>query len=251
MAVAARDEVRLLAADRALDQAGPVRVAQPQHLALDRAHRDAGGVGQVELRDVDARGDHDLVRRDGALGGDDAGHAVALDAQAGGARGVPDVGHLAPQRRDELARIDGVVGLDVQREPDRRRERGLELARLRRPQPLDRQPEAAAELGQAIQRLGLVAVAGDDERADGAVARVLELVAEGLVALRALQAELQQVALAELRLGDRREHPRGDVPRAGLAGVDHDHRAGAALLGAPRAGEADRTAADDGDVEAL
>ena len=44
--------------------------------------------------------------------------------------------------------------------------------------------------------------------------------------------------------------PGGDVPRAGLAGVDHDD-ARAALFRAPRAGEPDRATADDGDVEAL
>jgi anti-sigma factor ChrR (cupin superfamily) len=57
-----------------------------------------------------------------------------------------------PQRRHELARIDGVIGLDLQREPDRRRQRRLQPARLRRPQPLDRQPEPAPELGQPVQR---------------------------------------------------------------------------------------------------
>ena len=63
----------------------------------------------------------------------------------------------------------------------------------------------------------------------------------------AAQPELEQRALAELRLGDGREHAGGDVPGAGLAGVDH-HGAQAAPGGAPRAREADRPAADDGDV---
>ena len=60
---------------------------------------------------------------------------------------------------------------------------------------------------------------------DRAVARVVELGAEVRVAARALQPELQQRALAELGLGDRREHARGDVPGAGLAGVDARRRA--------------------------
>ena len=154
------------------------------------------------------------------------------------------------QRGDELARVDGVVGLDLQREPDGRRERGLQLAGLRRAQPLDGQAEPAAELGEAVERLGLVAVARDDERADGAVAGIVQLLAERRVAPRALQPEFEQRALAERRFGDRAEHPRGNVPRAGLAGVQDDHPR-AALLGAERAGKADRTAADHGDVEAL
>ena len=75
-------------------------------------------------------------------------------------------------------------------------------------------------------------------------------VAERLVAARALQPELQLRVLAEVHLGDRREHPRGDVPRARLARVDHDH-ARATFLGLPRARQPDRPATDDGDVEAL
>ena len=195
-----------------------------------------------------ACGDDDGVRRDRAVVGDHAGHALALDAQAGDARAARL--DLARERRDELARIDRVVGLDVEREPDRRRQRRLQPARLRRAQPLDGQPEPAAELGEAVERLGLVAVARDDQRADRPVARVLELGAEVLVAARALQPELEQRALAELGLGGRREHARGDLPRGGLAGLEHDD-ARAALPRAPRASETDRATADDGDVEAL
>ena len=111
-------------------------------------------------------------------------------------------------------------------------------------------PEPAAELGQAVERLGLVAVPRDDERAHAPVARLLQRIAERLVAACALQPELQQLALAEVGLGHRREHARGDVPRARLARVDHDH-ARATFLGLPRARQPDRPATDDGDVEAL
>ncbi len=143
-----------------------------------------------------------------------------------------------------------MVALDVQREPDRRRQRGLETPCLRRTQPLDRQPEIAPEGGEAIERLGLVAVARDDHRPHRAVARILERGAEVRVARGARQPEFQQRTFAELGLGDRRQHARGDVPGAGLAGVDHDD-ARTALRSTPRAGESDRATADDGDVEAL
>ena len=56
-----------------------------------------------------------------------------------------------------------------------------------------------------------------------------------------------QRGVAEVGLGDRREHAGGDLPRAGLAGVE-DERAQAALSRAPRAGEADRPAARYGEV---
>ena len=171
-------------------------------------------------------------------------------SQARDPRGDARAGEDAGERGDEQPRVDRVVAVDAQREPDRRRQRGLDLARLRRAQALDRQPELGAEGGEPVQRLGLVAVAGDDQRARRAIARLLELVAERRVAARALQAQLQQRPLAELGLGDRGEHARGDVPRAGLAGVDHDHPR-AALRSAPRAGEPDRATTDDGDVEAL
>ena len=56
--------------------------------------------------------------------------------------------------------------------------------------------------------------------------------------------------LAELGLGDGGEHARGDVPRAGLARVEHERRAAPRWAARHAHGEADRPAADDGDVEA-
>ena len=225
----------------------PRGVAQPEHLALDGPDGDAGLLGHRDPPGVDARGEHHRVRGDRPAALElDAGDAAALDAQRGGA-GAADLDDLA-QRGDEPPRVDRVVAGDVEREPHRRRERGLGAARLARPQPGDLQAERLAEGDQALERLGLVGVARHDERARAAEAGVaVELAAEGLEHRGAAQPELQQRALAELGLGDRREHPRGDVPRAGLARVEHDDRQPAPCR-APSAREADRPAADDGDV---
>ena len=70
-------------------------------------------------------------------------------------------------------------------------------------------------------------------------------------AARALQAQLEQGALAGVGLGDRREHARGHARRPGaeLAALEQEDRQ-AAGTGAPGHGEADDAAADDGDVVA-
>ena len=166
----------------------------------------------------------------------------------------PARSNAARQRGDEPPRVDRVVAGDVEREPDRRRQRGLGAARLASGSSRSTSsPSSRAEGEQAVERLGLVAVARDDAacRSCGSPGRpdARQLGAERREAARGAQPELEQRALAELGLGDRREHAGGDVPGAGLAGVEHDG-AQPALRGAPRAGEADRPAADDGDVVA-
>ncbi len=57
-----------------------------------------------------------------------------------------------------------MVARNGQRKPDRRRERGLELARNARHESLHSEVELAPQLELAFERLRLVAVAGDDER---------------------------------------------------------------------------------------
>ena len=199
-----------------------------------------------------AAGDDDGARRDErAVLELDAGHAVVLGAQRRGAAAAHVDG--LPERGDQPARVDRVVARDVEREPHGRGERGLGAARLARAQPLDVQAERLAERDQPVERRGLVGVARHHERAGGAQARVhagrlASSAQKASNARGAAQAELEQRALAELRLRDGREHARGDVPGAGLAVVDHG-RAQAAPGGAPGAREADRPAADDGDVE--
>ena len=110
-------------------------------------------------------------------------------------------------------------------------------------------------LEQPLELVGLVAVARDDERAGAAQPRVApgglgQLGAEGGEAARGAQPEREQGVLAELRLGDRREHAGGVAPGAVLAGVEHD-RAQAVLRGPPGDGQADDAAADDGYVVVL
>ena len=168
--------------------------------------------------------------------------ALAPDLAAGGL-------HRVGQGGDELARVDGAVAGDVEREPDRRRERGLGAAGLAGAQPLDREAELPPVLEQLLELLGLVAVAGDDERAVE-VELDAELGAEVREAVERAEAEVEQLALAELQLGDGREHAGGVAPRAVLAGVEHE-RAQAALGRAPRHGEADDAPADDGYVVLL
>jgi hypothetical protein len=146
-----------------------------------------------------------------------------------------------------------VVAGDVERQADGRRQGGLEPAGLARAQPFDVEVVGAPEGEQAVERLGLVAVAGDRERAGRAQAGILarrlgQLGAEVAEHRRAAQVELEQRVLAELRLGDRGEHPRGDTPRGIPTGVDDDG-AQAALGRAPRARQADRAAPCDGDVK--
>ncbi len=128
--------------------------------------------------------------------------------------------------------IDGAVAGHVEREPDRGRERGLGAAGLARAQPLDREAELLAVRVELLELLGLVAIAGDDERAAETEVDA-ELGAEGREAVERAQAEVEQLALAELQLGDRGEHARGVAPGAVLARVEHE-RAQAALGRAPR-----------------
>ena len=141
-----------------------------------------------------------------------------------------------------------MVAGHVEREPHRRRQRRLGAARLARPQALDLEPQLAPEGELALQRLGLVAIARHEQRAARAKADVLaQLVAEVTEAACGAQPELDRRGVADLRLGDRCEHPGGDLPGARVAGVEHD-RAQTATGRAPGAGEADRPAARYGEV---
>ena len=128
--------------------------------------------------------------------------------------------HARRRARRRAARVDGAVAGDVEREPDGRGERGLGAARLARAQPLDREAEPLAERvagaraprprrGRGRRRACRCGAAE--------VARRLELGAERRASRRRAQAEVEQRLLAELGLGDRREHARGVAPGAVLA----------------------------------
>ena len=137
------------------------------------------------------------------------------------------------------------------------RERRLQAPRRAGQQRLDVQPEALAQVALALERLGLVAIAGEHQRAARAVADVDaaglgELRGEVRPAPRALQAELEQRPLAGVGLRHGREHPGGHARGAAaeLAALEQEHRQPAGA-GAPGHGEADDAAADDGYVVAV
>jgi hypothetical protein len=150
-----------------------------------------------------------------------------------------------------------VVLGEVQRAAQRRRERGLQAARGAGQQPLHAQSEALAQVALALERLGLVAIAGEHERAARAVSDVdaagpREVRGEGGPEPRALQAQREQRALAGVGLGDGRQHAGGNVrgPRPQLAAVEHEHREPARTR-TPGHSEADEAAADDRYVVAV
>src|SRR5436309_1669438 len=91
-----------------------------------------------------------------------------------------------------------------------RRQPRFEPAALAWREPIDVEPEGALELVQAAELLGVVAV-GRHHKGSGAAVMKLgsELVREFVPQLQALEVEPQELLLAELRLGDRREHPGG------------------------------------------
>ena len=129
-------------------QPGAVRVAQPQHLALDRAHRDAAGRA-LEPRRVRARGDQHGARADDlAVRQLDAGDALAVAtrarrracarARAAGARAPPRPSAATSRRGSTewspaTSSASRTVGASA---GSARRARG-------RQQPLDVEPERA------------------------------------------------------------------------------------------------------------
>ncbi len=176
-----------------------------------------------------------------------------LDAGAGAQRGAGAAGGLG-EREHERARVGGVVAGHREREAHRRRERGLQPPCRAGQHALHLQAELDSQRELALERRGLVGVAGDDERAAAAQAGVgargrLQLLGECRPGARAAQPELQQRQLAGVGLGDGREHPGGDVRRPGAERAALEHADGVPALGSPPGdGEPDGTAADDDDV---
>ncbi len=71
----------------------------------------------------------------------------------------------APQRGEHEPGVDAVVLGRLQRQPHRRRERGLELARGAGPQPRGAQPKRLAQRELALKLARLVLVAREEQRA--------------------------------------------------------------------------------------
>ena len=117
-----------------------------------------------------ARGEHDLARRGRPRRPPSCSpspRSPSSDARrtrraAERAAGALERGR---ERGDEPPRVDRVVAGHVEREAHRRRQGGLRAPRLARPQPLDIEAELAPEREHPLERLGLVAVAGDHQRA--------------------------------------------------------------------------------------
>ena len=255
--VAAWDEIAALVAHRALQQRRlPGARSQPEGLPLDRAHGERREAG--ELPRPRAGADHDVLGVD---------RLAALDVEALARRDRADaladaVFHTGPgggdrERGGELPRVHRVVVGGVQGTAEGRGEHRLEAARGARHEPLHAEAELLAERELAIERLLLVPVTGEHERArpavaDGLPGGRLELCREGGPELGALQPELEQRPLARVGLGHRREHPGGDVGGAAaeVTTVDQDDRE-AALRRPPGDREADGPAADHGDVVAI
>ena len=93
---------------------------------------------------------------DAAVVGLDRCDPRAADRAAGALERGRERGHQPPG-------VDRVVAGDVEREADGRRQRGLDTARLARAQALDLEAELAPEGERALERLGLVAVARDQQ----------------------------------------------------------------------------------------
>ena len=218
--VGARHEVAAVPAHNAIKQrrfAG--LLAQAQQLALDRPHRHV--VGAVDLARPGARGEDDLrcgddrtvLQRHRLAAGDPRDTRAGAQRDTGGTR-------RRGERGAGCSWVDGVIKRRAERRPQAWSQRRLELTRGGRHEPLHLQPESLTQRQLALHVLGLVAVAGDNQRsalavADIHAADVRELGGKGGPETRAFQAQHQQVALAGIGLGDRGEHARGDVGRRG------------------------------------
>ena len=219
-----------------VDEAGARRVAQAQDLALDGADRHPCRVGEA----LDARATtrrppsatcSASIRSPSASStpvtrsplGDDAG----ARARAGGPRRRRARPPRPARRRARRGSTEWSSGMS-----SARRTVGASAGSARRACEGRRRSTCRPRLVRSASRrssaVGLVAVARHDERARAAQPRVAprglgDLGAERLVARGAAQPELQQRALAEVRLGDGREHAGRGAPRARLAGVEHGH----------------------------
>ena len=264
--VAARDDVAALVADHAAQQRRRRvvrRVAQAQELALHGADGNARGVGQARgarrttgprrrRRRAAARRSPSVELEPGgaAVADDDAGATAVCGRSSTPARSAASAS-AAPTSRGSTAWSPGTStaarSAGASAGSSARACEGSSGSRL--------EPEPLAQRELAVQRGRLVRVAGDEQRAAGAVAdvdaaHVRELGGERRPAPRALQPERDERGLLRVRLADGREHPGGDGRRgAGERPAVHEHDAQPARPRAPGDDEAADAAADDGDVE--
>ena len=212
--------------------------------------------GSAEPRGVHAGGDDDGAgRRRVAPSSSSTPVTRSSSTRTRDRAGAAHVGDLA-QRGDEPARVDRVVARDVEREPHGRRQRGLGAARLLGRRRSTARPSDSRKRDQPLERLGLVGVARDDERAAaragrGRARRLGQLGAERRrtsrrCAGRARAARARRTPPRRPARACRRRRARRRARRASSTTARQ-----AAAGGAPGAREADRPAADDGDVVVL
>jgi hypothetical protein len=252
---------------------------QTQHVAVDGAQRDLDGGGRAADPAVaQARGE------DRAVGGEDApvgqreAHPLALRAGGGDASGhEPGGGSGADRERaavgsglgaqggdaggGEPSRVHLMVVRGVEAGGQARGQGGLGAAQRADGDGLDPATEDRGVLEHVVPGAGVRGVRGHDPGALREEARLDvgeggEQVHEGRVGLPAGLQQRGEVVLAELGLGERREHP-----RRGVGGPGHGVRApGGVQLGGDQGdgvacgaqthggGEADDPGPDDGHV---
>ena len=257
-AVGAGDDVDVRRPDAVPGDALAARVDEVDDLALDGAHRRSRGLGQPGGAPGAGREHRERGVDAGAARRDDAAQGSRLDDRLGYlvARQHVHAGQLAgaQQRRAGLPRVYLALVPRQDAAAAAGREAWLQLAGLRGGDPLDRKVEPGLEGVQAADRFDLVAVEPEVEdaaaaEAGGEARDGLELGREGLPALVAREGQGEQLLLAELGLGGRREHagpdPRGLPARD--AALDDDH-ALPTLRQAPRDRQPDDARADHHDV---
>ena len=238
LAIGPRHQVDVRAAHRGPDRVAddgrhPVRVAQPQQLALDRPDRGPHLFGQPGDRAGGASGGHDdlsradlaAVREPDAAGppvpGQHLGHAVPHHPHLGGRRRLTQRGRVPPV-------VDRPVAREQHAAVHVRGEEGLQLAAGPAVQFLRVQPGGPAERRQPHQRRVVAGVIGDGQRAlaaqaDPVAGHLLEFGRERTEPGHSEQVDAEQRTLAEQGLRDRGEHP-GRHQRRGVAvgRVDQD-----------------------------
>ena len=184
--------------------------------------RDVGQADPSRQDDL-VRTEAAAVRQDERRPGRDGGHAALLEGDAGRRR------QASTRAPSEGAVVDLVVAGHVDAAAQRRAERRYELTALAGAAAVRLEAERVL-VGEEVVEAGAVGcIERDGERArrvvpDGVTAGRFERSGERRPAAGAFEQQRGQGGLAELRLGDRGEHPGRHPRRAVAAGRRRDHR---------------------------